>query len=555
MTIEILNMKTKFYCIVILMTSVAFCNKTNAQANTSLSNLSKPTKINVDLLPDKDSKHSLGNSTKAWMFLYLDSAIYIDSARFIAFKTGTGSYNTAIGKDVLHFDQSGSSNTGVGYRSLYNNTDGYNNTACGGGALYSDTSGYDNSAFGRHALYSNTTGYYNTAVGTGALYSNDIGVGNTAVGYQALEQNSTYSANFNTAVGFQALYSNTSIGGFNTATGWEALYYNTIGQHNTADGNSALSENTTGDANTAIGYQALGVNKTGSLNTGIGYGADVIGNNYSNAMVLGYDALVNASNKVQVGNSHVTVIGGQVGWSTPSDGRFKNNIKENVPGLAFINKLKPVTYTLELKKFDKFLGKKDGIINSKESQENYVMGEKKIHTGFVAQDVEKAAQEIHYDFDGVNHPQNEKDNYSLVYADFVPSLVKAVQELNDSLEKSNASLQQQINELKTTLQLLADKTGVSLSAENISISNASLAQNIPNPFNHSTTIGYSIAKQFSSANIIITDKNGNVLKQVDLSANKGSVNVDASTLSSGAYQYSLIVDDKLIDTKQMVLSK
>jgi hypothetical protein len=48
----------------------------------------------------------------------------------------------------------------------------------------------------------------------------------------------------------------------------------------------------------------------------------------------------------------------------------------------------------------------------------------------VAQDVEKSAQEIHYDFDGVNHPQNDKDNYSLVYADFVPSLVKAVQELS-----------------------------------------------------------------------------------------------------------------------------
>jgi hypothetical protein len=45
-------------------------------------------------------------------------------------------------------------------------------------------------------------------------------------------------------------------------------------------------------------------------------------------MALGYAATVNASNKVVVGNSSVTVIGGQVGWSILSDGRFKSNIKE-----------------------------------------------------------------------------------------------------------------------------------------------------------------------------------------------------------------------------------
>ena len=36
---------------------------------------------------------------------------------------------------------------------------------------------------------------------------------------------------------------------------------------------------------------------------------------------------------------------------------------------------------------------------------------------------------------------------------------------------------------------------------------------------------------------------------------KGSITIDASTLSSGAYQYSLYVDGTLIDTKQMVLAK
>ncbi len=105
-----------------------------------------------------------------------------------------------------------------------------------------------------------------------------------------------------------------------------------------------------------------------------------------------------------------------------------------------------------------------------------------------------------------------------------------------------------------------DENDVSLSETNKQ--QAVLSQNFPNPFSNSTTISYSIPQQFSSAKIIITHKNGNVLKQINLPAgkqglpgNRGLVNIDASTLLPGAYQYSLYVDGRLIDTKQMILSK
>jgi hypothetical protein len=72
-----------------------------------------------------------------------------------------------------------------------------------------------------------------------------------------------------------------------------------------------------------------------------------------------------------------------------------------------------------------------------------------------------------------------------------------------------------------------------------------------------------LPQTYSSAKIIVTDKAGKVLKQANLPAGRqgisgtgnGSLQVDASALSSGAYQYSLYVDGKLIDTKQMVLAK
>jgi trimeric autotransporter adhesin len=62
--------------------------------------------------------------------------------------------------------------------------------------------------------------------------------------------------------------------------------------------------------------------------------------------------------------------------------------------------------------------------------------------------------------------------------------------------------------------------------------------------------------KFTSAQIIITDKNGKQLKQQHISSNgNGTLRVDASTLSSRTYNYSLAIDGKIISTKQMVLAK
>ena len=55
-------------------------------------------------------------------------------------------------------------------------------------------------------------------------------------------------------------------------------------------------------------------------------------------------------------------------------------------------------------------------------------------TGFIAQEVETAAKNIGYDFDGVHHPESDKDNYTIGYASFVVPLVKAVQELSNQNE-------------------------------------------------------------------------------------------------------------------------
>jgi len=46
------------------------------------------------------------------------------------------------------------------------------------------------------------------------------------------------------------------------------------------------------------------------------------------------------------------------------------------------------------------------------------------------------------------------------------------------------------------------------------------------------------------------------LKQVNITGSgKGTVNIDAASLSSGAYNYSLIVDGRVTSSKQMALAK
>ena len=294
--------------------------------------------------------------------------------------------NVAIGYSALQGSSTPANNTGNG------------NTAIGYQTLWSNTSGGNNIAIGVNALYSNTSGPLNIAIGSTSLYSNISGSGNTALG-------------------IGTLFSNT--GGQNTAVGY-----------------NALTNNNSGQFNSALGEYAAQTNVSGSNNTFIGYSADVASNNLTNATSIGNTAITNASNKIRLGNASVTVIEGQVAYSFPSDGRFKTVTANEVKGLDFINKLRPVTYTFDTRKFDEFL-MKDMSSSAKQERMNgvdYTESSTIIHTGFIAQEIEQAAKEAGFVFDGVHAPKDENDNYSVAYSQFVVPLVKAIQEQQQQIE-------------------------------------------------------------------------------------------------------------------------
>jgi hypothetical protein len=204
----------------------------------------------------------------------------------------------------------------------------------------STSTGSGNTAIGPGALMSNTTGSSNTAVGISALRSNIEGIANTATGYGALAQN-TFGRG-NTATGVGALGNN--INGFNnTALGSSALLLNQTGTSNTAIGTQALNESN-GSANTAVGQYALLSSITGSENTAIGFFADLSRTDLSNATAIGAHATVDASNKIRLGNTDVTVIEGAVPYTFTSDKNRKENFHA-VDGEAVLRKLGDVNIT------------------------------------------------------------------------------------------------------------------------------------------------------------------------------------------------------------------
>ena len=392
-----------------------------AQANKSLSNLTNPTSVNQSLIPSLAGSKDLGDATTGWKDFYLSGIIYLNGGKFIN-NPVSGGNNTAIGWQVLNSITNGTQNTGVGYQALYKLTSSFQNTAMGWQSSQNMTTGYYNTSCGSNSLNATTTGYQNTAIGVGALYLQTTANSNTACGQNA---------------------------GYNI---------------------------TTGSDNTFLGFYA------NSGSTGAG----------SNMTAIGNGATVTTNNHIVIGNSSVTSIGGFANWSNLSDGRVKKNIQQNVPGLAFIDKLQPITYNLDLDAADKIIARpamkdKDGKVIQPTEEEIQARQAKEqiVYTGFVAQDVEKAAQSLNYDFSGVDKPDNANTLYGLRYSDFVVPLVKSVQELsakNDEKDQKIASLEDRISKLEQMMnQSSNSKMGTS------DISSATLYQNTPNPF-HKTPL-------------------------------------------------------------------
>jgi trimeric autotransporter adhesin len=379
--------------------------------------------------------------------------------------------NNSFGNRAIAAIGVGTGNNAFGYVALSKATSGNNNVAFGDSASFNATTASDNVAIGADALQTIVTATGNVAIGARSLRnivtSENVAIGSNAatnataasnllaIGANALQANQSIPTIMaignnalaqltggleNVAVGYNAGTSLTS-GSYNVLLGHYAMSAITVANNNTMLGhNTGLNYTTVNSANnTFVGYQAGLSQTTGSGNTYIGASVDlptVVSIN--NSTGLGQGVQITGSNQVRVGNTSVSSIGGQVGWTTFSDARIKNDIREDVHGLDFVMRLRPVSYQYDAQKQMRLMGSRQ-LVTGDANNTRY--------SGFLAQEVEAAAKAVQYDFSGVDKPANEQTPYGIRYAEMVVPLVKAVQELKAIIDQQ----QKEIEALKKAL--------------------------------------------------------------------------------------------------------
>ena len=283
-------------------------------------------------------------------------------------------------------------------------------------------------------------------MGMDALALNTTGSENTALGHNALSANTT--ADNNTVVGKLA-GSAVTTGGHNTFVGNLCGDGTDDGTYNTALGKSALSANCA-DNNTAVGASA-GAAVTGSSNTLMGEAAGVAVTSGSNNCILGANAgrtggpggnITTGSNEISLGDENISKCNVQVDWTVASDARDKTDFTALDLGLDFVKALAPVTY-----KWDKRSNYGDKTADGYDLAAQTPDGTHKedwLDIGFKAQEVEALEIAAGYNKDSntnlvSNHTADGKQ-MGLQYSEFVPILVKAIQEQNALIEALTARI-------------------------------------------------------------------------------------------------------------------
>lgn len=206
-------------------------------------------------------------------------------------------------------------------------------------------------------------------------------------------------------------------------------------------------------------------------------------------------------------------------YERSSDSTLKTNIVPLRGGLETILQLK--TYSYEVN---------EGDLESGTSVKEY---------GFLSQEVSEILPEI---------TDSSRGILAMDYDQITPFLTDATQELyyqTKELETIVDSLVRKVTDLENELY-----------GGDLILTESVLYQNEPNPFKENTVIKYELPSVYSSASIMLFNMNGAYVEQFDISGvGEGELTIEGETLEAGMYLYSLVVDDKEIDTKRLILQQ
>jgi hypothetical protein len=317
--------------------------------------------------------------------------------------------NVAIGYCLLGGVQNES--VAIGYQALANRNFGCRSVAIGVGAIGSP--GFS----GPDSLFNNI------AIGTCSLYNFrshlEVDIESSGTPY-------------NISIGTNALKSS-YYGNSNTAIGLNSQFFATSSRDNVAIGNFSSYCNATGGCNTAIGEGALRCS-VGSFNTAIGHWAGcnlVLGNNNTFIGPCSFAITSTMNNTVILGSNSMVIFRSDGVISSTSDSRDKKDVELIPTGFQFLNDIRPVKFTWNMRN--------QGKVDIEDS-------------GFIAQQLLDTV---------VNHDVKTwlsvvldmyPETLMVTPSKLIPVIVRAIQEVSTKRSSDIAKLKLEIAELKKRLQ-------------------------------------------------------------------------------------------------------
>jgi hypothetical protein len=227
------------------------------------------------------------------------------------------------------------------------------------------------------------------------------------------------------------------------------------------------------------------------------------------------------------------------GWQW-SDETLKENIYQIEDAVAIIQRLRGVYFTYRTENIS------DSAIGGTE-----IIPDEKQYMGLIAQEIEEAVPQV--------VTENDRGIKAVAYENLVALLIEGIKEQQQQIQglriRVSACCSSGIyyrDEQEGDSTQFYGKTGI----ETIGQSSNKIFQNNPNPFNQNTTIGYEIVNAFNKAALYVYNFQGEQLKSFQiLSAGKGNIIIKASDFKPGIYFYDLIIDNKAVGTKKMILTE
>ena len=334
-----------------------------------------------------------------------------------------GTFNTAVGSDVMYGLSTGGSNSAFGDAALVGVNAGSNNTAVGAAAL-GNTSSSNNTAVGIDAGKINQTGQYNTYIGS---YAGSVSGPLTSLSYSAaIGANSSVSASNAMVLGAPGSVSS-AVGQVNVGIGTSAPAYRLDVSYGDMILRGLTAFNTSGQvANLYVGDNVHGMQAVN------GQGTYILSCCNPNALFVQDGGNVGVGTNSPTNRFTVAQGAGPAladGWATYSSRRWKTNIQTLHGALAKVEQLRGVSYDL----------KNSG----------------KHEIGVIAEEVGSIVPEV------VTYEDNGKDARGVDYTRLTALLIEATKEQQVLIQMQRAQIEAQQKELlRLAAQVRAIRTSL-----------------------------------------------------------------------------------------------